>query len=164
LRLSHLSNNQGQVLLRSPFRAAVAAIALFAVTVAAAPADEAARQDAPPAALATCDTADAACGYEAVGVASYYARMLEGRPTATGEPYDHDDLTAAHRTLPLGSLVEVTNPSNGRAIVVRVNDRGPFVRGRLIDLSGASADALDFRDDGITQVRVRYLGRAAPRV
>lgn len=145
-------------------RAALAALALFAMTSAAAPADLPEIADAPSAALATCDENDAACGYEAEGVASYYARMLHGRPTATGEPYNHSALTAAHRTLPLGSLVEVTNTANGRAIIVRVNDRGPFVRGRLIDLSGASADALDFRRAGVADVRVRYLGRAAPRV
>ncbi len=145
-------------------RAALAALALFAMTSAAAPADLPEIADTPSAALATCDENDTACGYEAEGVASYYARMLHGRPTATGEPYNHGALTAAHRTLPLGSLVEVTNTANGRAIIVRVNDRGPFVRGRLIDLSGASADALDFRRAGVADVRVRYLGRAAPRV
>lgn len=150
--------------MRPTFRAALAALALFTMTSAAAPADLPESLDAPSAALATCDALDAACGYEAEGVASYYARMLQGRPTATGEPYNHAAMTAAHRTLPLGSLVEVTNTANGRAIVVRVNDRGPFVRGRLIDLSGASADALDFRSAGVTQVRVRYLGRTAPRV
>lgn len=150
--------------MRPTYRAALAALALFTMTSAAAPADLPQSADAPSTAHATCDALDAACGYEAEGVASYYARMLHGRPTATGEAYDHAALTAAHRTLPLGSLVEVTNTTNGRAIVVRVNDRGPFVRGRLIDLSGASADALNFRQAGVAQVRVRYLGRTAPRV
>jgi rare lipoprotein A len=76
------------------------------------------------------------------GVASYYARSLHGRRTASGERYDHGALTAAHRSLPFGTLVRVVNERNGRAVVVRVNDRGPFVRGRALDLSGAAARRL----------------------
>lgn len=98
------------------------------------------------------------CGFEQTGTASFYAASLNGRPTATGEPYDHGGLTAAHRDLPLGSMVEVTNLTNGRVVLLRVNDRGPFVRGRVLDVSGAAAEELDFRRAGLTEVRVRYLG------
>jgi len=86
------------------------------------------------------------------GVASRYARSLEGRRTASGERYDHDALTAAHRSLPFGTLVRVENERNGQAVVVRINDRGPFVRGRALDLSGAAARRLGFRGTA----RVRY--------
>ncbi|MDX1418570.1 MAG: septal ring lytic transglycosylase RlpA family protein [Rubricoccaceae bacterium] len=86
------------------------------------------------------------------GVASRYARSLHGRRTASGERYDHDGLTAAHRSLPFGTLLRVVNARNGQAAVVRVNDRGPFIRGRSLDLSGAAARRLGFR--GL--VRVRY--------
>lgn len=73
------------------------------------------------------------------GSASYYASKFEGRPTASGERYRGSELTAAHRSLPFGSLVRVTNPTNGRSVTVRINDRGPFTRGRVIDVSRAAA-------------------------
>lgn len=73
------------------------------------------------------------------GVASYYGRKFHGRRTASGETFDMNGLTAAHRTLPFGSKVRVTNPSNGRSVIVRINDRGPFSRNRTIDLSRAAA-------------------------
>lgn len=76
------------------------------------------------------------------GVASYYGRRFHGRQTANGESFDMNQFTAAHRTLPFGSLVRVTNPRNGRSVVVRINDRGPFVRGRTIDLSRAAAEEI----------------------
>jgi peptidoglycan lytic transglycosylase len=98
--------------------------------------------------------------YEAVGVASWYGRKFHGRPTANGELFDMNRLSAAHRTLPLPSLVEVTNLKNGRRIVVRVNDRGPFANNRLIDLSRAAARRLGFEQRGLARVRVRYVGRA----
>lgn len=103
--------------------------------------------------------AEALCGFEQAGVASYYAASLDGLPTAMGERYDHDALTAAHRDLPLGSVIEVTNLANERSVVLRVNDRGPFVRGRVLDVSGAAAEALDFRRAGLAEVRIRYVGR-----
>ena len=78
------------------------------------------------------------------GVASRYARSLHGRRTANGERYNHDALTAAHRSLPFGTYVRVHNDRNGRAVVVRINDRGPFIRGRTLDLSGAAARRLGF--------------------
>lgn len=76
------------------------------------------------------------------GSASYYAAKFDGRRTASGERFDNSAMTAAHRTLPFGSRVRVTNPANGRSVVVRINDRGPFTRGRMIDVSRAAADAL----------------------
>ena len=76
------------------------------------------------------------------GSASYYAAKFNGRRTASGESFDNRAMTAAHRTLPFGSLVRVTNPANGRSVTVRINDRGPFTRGRLIDLSRAAAEEL----------------------
>lgn len=101
--------------------------------------------------------------YDRTGVASWYGDAFHGRPTATGETFDMHALTAAHTTLPLPSLVEVTNLETGQAIQVRVNDRGPFVEDRIIDLSRAAADALGVRRQGLARVRVRYLG-PAPRL
>jgi peptidoglycan lytic transglycosylase len=89
-----------------------------------------------------------------VGVASWYGEYFEGKPTASGEPYDMHDLTAAHPTLPLGTFVKVTNLRNGRAVVVRVNDRGPVVDGRIIDLSYGAARAIQMKGRGIQRVRL----------
>lgn len=96
--------------------------------------------------------------YSETGVASWYGRKFHGQSTATGEPYDMYGMTAAHRTLPLPSYVRVTNLSNRRTVVVRVNDRGPFVKNRIIDLSWTAAKKLDFVDDGHTRVRVDVVG------
>lgn len=101
--------------------------------------------------------------YDEVGMASWYGDAFNGRPTSTGERFDMHELTAAHKTLPLPGLVEVTNLTNGRRIVARVNDRGPFAEGRIIDLSREAADELDMRRQGVARVRVRYLGQA-PRL
>lgn len=89
-----------------------------------------------------------------VGTASWYGEYFEGRATASGEPFHMYDLTAAHPTLPLGSWVRVTNLSNGRRIFVRINDRGPIIPGRIIDLSYSAAQALAFREKGLQQVRL----------
>ena len=78
-----------------------------------------------------------------------------GRPTASGEAYDPNDLTAASRTLPLGTTVEVTNPSNGRSVKVRINDRGPYVRGRSIDLSKRAAEEIGLTEKGVGRVKIR---------
>ena len=102
-------------------------------------------------------------GYDETGQASWYGDQHHGRPTATGELFDQYALTAAHKTLPLPGLVEVTSLANGRTIVVRINDRGPFVDGRIIDLSRGAADALGILQQGVGEVRVRYLG-FAPRL
>ena len=98
--------------------------------------------------------------YEAVGVASWYGRDFHGRPTANGEIFDMNRMSAAHKTLPLPSVVEVTNLENGRRIRVRVNDRGPFAHGRVIDMSRAAARRLGFEQNGLARVRVRYLAPA----
>ena len=99
-------------------------------------------------------TLDTAAGYEATGSASWYGRKFQGRRTSSGEPFDTLKLSAAHPTLPIPSYVEVTNLDNGRRIVVRVNDRGPFHDGRIIDLSYAAAVKLGFADAGTARVRV----------
>ena len=91
------------------------------------------------------------------GIASYYALRFHGRRTASGERYDKDAHTAAHRTHPFGTLVRVTNQENGRTVDVRINDRGPFVRGRIIDLSDAAARDLGMVEEGVVRVRVEVL-------
>ena len=98
--------------------------------------------------------------YEAVGVASWYGDQFNGRRTANGEVFDKTRLSAAHTTLPMPSLVEVKNLENGRKITVRVNDRGPFVDDRLIDLSHAAARELGFENQGLARVKIRYVGPA----
>lgn len=95
--------------------------------------------------------------YEEVGVASWYGRQFHGRQTANGETFDMYQVSAAHRTLPMPSMVEVTNLENGRTLTVRINDRGPFARGRVIDLSKRGAELLGFRTQGTTRVKVRIL-------
>jgi len=89
-----------------------------------------------------------------IGTASWYGQIFDGKPTASGEPYDMYDMTAAHLTLPMGSYVRVTNLRNGKAVVVRVNDRGPIVPGRIIDLSYGVAQALQFKHRGLQRVRL----------
>jgi rare lipoprotein A len=89
-----------------------------------------------------------------VGTASWYGEYFQGKPTASGEPYDMLDFTAAHPTLPLGTFVKVTNLRNGKAVVVRINDRGPVVDGRIIDVSYNAARALGFKQRGLQKVRL----------
>jgi len=89
-----------------------------------------------------------------VGTASWYGKDFHGRETASGEPYDMFRFTAAHMNLPLGTWVRVTNVRNGKSVIVRVNDRGPVVPGRIIDLSYGAAQILDFRARGIARVRL----------
>jgi rare lipoprotein A len=95
-----------------------------------------------------------------IGMASYYGSAFHGRRTANGEVYDMSSISAAHPTMPLPSYVRVTNMNNGRSIIVRVNDRGPYHAGRVMDVSQRVAEALDFRRMGTAQVKVDYLGRA----
>ncbi|WP_394561575.1 septal ring lytic transglycosylase RlpA family protein [Aquipseudomonas alcaligenes] len=111
---------------------------------------------APPAATPTTPAAKPAAkpSYVAKGKASYYAARHHGRRTASGERLSNHDLTAAHRELPFGTRVKVTNLSNGRSVVVRITDRGPHTRGRLIDLSQAAAKQLDMLRAGVAQVRI----------
>jgi len=101
-------------------------------------------------------------GYDETGVASWYGRDFDGKPTANGETYDMHALSAAHKTLPLPTLVRVTNLENGRSVIVRVNDRGPFVKERLIDLSYAAAKELQFDRNGTAHVRVQSLQLPPP--
>ena len=89
-----------------------------------------------------------------VGTASWYGEYFEGKATASGEPYDMFDMTAAHPSLPLGTYVKVTNLRNRRAVIVRINDRGPVVPGRIIDVSYGAAKALNFQGRGIQRVRL----------
>lgn len=98
--------------------------------------------------------------YSAQGTASWYGKAFHGRQTANGEVYDVSGLTAAHKTLPLPSYARVTNLENGRSVIVRVNDRGPFAQDRLIDVSRAAADMLGFRQQGTARVQVDYVGPA----
>ena len=107
---------------------------------------------------------DSSNGFRERGVASWYGRDFHGKPTSSGEIYDMRQMTAAHKTLPLPTWVEVTNLANGRQVIVKVNDRGPFVSGRIIDLSQRAAEELDMIADGTARVQVRALGtpEAAP--
>ena len=102
-----------------------------------------------------------------VGRASWYGTMFQGRKTASGEKFDTNAMTAAHRTLPLGSWVRVTNLKNQRSVVVKINDRGPYARGRVIDLSYAAAAVLGMRGAGVGKVKIEGLtpqeARAAAR-
>ncbi|MCA6120337.1 septal ring lytic transglycosylase RlpA family protein [Bradyrhizobium sp. WSM 1704] len=98
--------------------------------------------------------------YRAEGVASWYGNDFHGRLTANGEVFDMGALTAAHPTLPMPSYARVTNLSNGKSLVVRVNDRGPYHGNRLIDVSNKAAELLEFKGNGVARVRVEYVGRA----
>ncbi len=95
--------------------------------------------------------------FEEVGQASWYGDEFDGKKTANGETYNMQDFTAAHRTLPLPSMVKVTNLNNGKSVIVRVNDRGPFARNRIIDVSQKAAEQLDFKGKGTTNVKVQFL-------
>jgi rare lipoprotein A len=98
--------------------------------------------------------------YDETGIASWYGPTFYGHHTANGEMYDGNQLTAAHKTLPMPVNVRVTNLDNGKSLIVRVNDRGPYARGRIIDLSKRAAELLDVVQTGTARVRVTYLGRA----
>jgi len=89
-----------------------------------------------------------------IGTASWYGETFQGKPTASGEPYEMHDMTAAHLTLPMGSYVKVTNLRNGKSVIVRVNDRGPVVPGRIIDVSYGAAEALQMKGRGLQRVRL----------
>src|SRR5262245_28170255 len=98
--------------------------------------------------------------YDEIGIASWYGPTFHGKASASGETFDENAMTAAHPTLPIPSLVRVTNLENGRSVVVRLNDRGPFVDDRIIDLSRAAGKALDMHGKGTARVRVQYVGPA----
>ena len=88
------------------------------------------------------------------GGASWYGRLFHGRPTSSGEPYDMYAMTAAHKTMPIPSFARVRNPANGREVIVRVNDRGPYVPGRVVDVSYSAANALGMVGKGVTSVKL----------
>lgn len=96
--------------------------------------------------------------YDEKGTASWYGGDLHGQPTASGEPFDMNALTAAHRTLPFGTRIRVTNLENGRVVVLTVNDRGPAVEDRIVDVSRRAAHDLGFPNSGLAPVRVEALG------
>ena len=95
--------------------------------------------------------------YTQTGEASYYSNYLQGKGTSSGDKYHKDSLTAAHMYLPLGTEVEVTNLSNDESVVVTINDRGPYVEGRIIDLSRKAAEELGFIDEGTTKVKIEVV-------
>ncbi len=97
--------------------------------------------------------------YSEVGMASWYGKDFHAKTTANGEKYDMNSLTAAHRTLPLPSIVKVTNLENGRSLVLRVNDRGPYAKGRIIDVSKRASQLLGFHTQGTTKVRVEVMAK-----
>jgi rare lipoprotein A len=102
-------------------------------------------------------------GYTERGLASWYGPGFHGKPAANGEIYDQDAMTAAHRTLPFETVVEVRNRDNGRRVEVRITDRGPFVKGRIIDLSRAAARQLEMIGPGVAQVEIRVLSGGPAR-
>jgi rare lipoprotein A len=101
-------------------------------------------------------------GHELQGLASWYAGKFQGRTTASGEVFDTNLLTAAHKTLPFGTVVRVTHLENGRSVEVRINDRGPFVEGRVIDLSRAAAEAIGMTGEGIAAVELTIVEHPEP--
>jgi rare lipoprotein A len=102
--------------------------------------------------------------YVETGIASWYGPGFHGNETANGEIYDQNDLTAAHRTLPMPSVVRVTNLENGKSIKLRINDRGPFARGRIIDVSKRAAELLEFKQQGTAKVRVEIVEAESRRL
>lgn len=97
-------------------------------------------------------------GAEQRGKASFYAKKFQGRVTSCGEKFNHKELTAAHRSLPFHTMVEITNLANKKSIIVRINDRGPYNRGRLVDLTNAGARKLGFFHAGVANVKMRIVG------
>ena len=135
-------------------------VATGCASVSRGPSGAAARVPAPPTAAPPAPARPSAAGVQ-TGKASWYGDAHQGKKTANGELYDMHTLTAAHRTLPFGTRLRVTNVDNGRSVVVRVNDRGPFASGRLIDVSRAAALDLGVLGAGLFTVRVEILEDAA---
>jgi rare lipoprotein A len=96
-------------------------------------------------------------GYTESGKASYYALKFQSKKTASGELYDKAKKTAAHKILPFGTKVKVTNRKNGKRVIVRINDRGPFVKGRIVDLSGSAFNSIANFDDGVIDVKIEVI-------
>jgi rare lipoprotein A len=134
---------------------------LLLTSVAALPGLGCATGKSRPATAASSDQAKPAggkSGYREKGIASWYGGKFHGRTTASGERYDMNKLTAAHKKLPFGSRVRVTNLDNGRQVEVRITDRGPFVHGRIIDLSREAARRIDMIQVGTARVRIEVIG------
>lgn len=128
---------------------------LLACALAASLAACAAPRPAPaPAPPAPPPVAAPAASFSQSGVASWYGASHNGRRTASGETYDMNDMTAAHRSLPFGSVVRVTREDDGRSVTVRINDRGPYARGRIIDLSAKAARDLGMTERGVARVKI----------
>lgn len=106
-------------------------------------------------------TKHAAHKHYQTGVASYYANKFNGRRTANGEVFSNAKMTAAHRTLPFGTLIEVTNLRNGRSVIVRINDRGPYAHARVVDLSSAAAKKIGMHHSGVARVKIAILNKAS---
>ena len=100
--------------------------------------------------------------FSEIGRVSWYGHWHQGKPTASGERFNMYQMTAAHRTLPLGTIVRVTNPANGKVVKVRINDRGPYVRGRVLDLSAAAAKALGISRQGTAKLRIEAFASDQP--
>ncbi|WP_187262243.1 septal ring lytic transglycosylase RlpA family protein [Pontibacter beigongshangensis] len=116
--------------------------------------------------MASCATRTAQFGqrgYTEEGQASYYSKKLQGRKMANGQPYRHNKLTAAHRTLPFGTRVKVTSLKSNKTVKVTITDRGPFVKGRVIDLSGSAASRLNAVQAGVVPVKVKVIRAASAR-
>lgn len=96
-------------------------------------------------------------GYTESGMASYYAVKFQFKKTASGELYDRSKKTAAHRKLPFGTIVKVTNTKNGKSVIVKINDRGPFVKGRIVDLSGSAFNSIAKLDTGVIEVIIEVI-------
>jgi rare lipoprotein A len=126
----------------------------LAASLAACAAQRPAPQPAPAPTPAVSAPAPAAPTFTQQGVASWYGKSHNGRRTASGETYDMNDLTAAHRTLPFGTVVRVTRLDNGRSVKVRINDRGPYARSRIIDLSAQAAQDIGITENGIARVKI----------
>lgn len=144
-----------------PLRRRLAALAALAVLLLAALSllpgcGRRNRAPAPPAAPSP--------GWTETGIASWYGNPYHGRKTSSGEVFDMNQMTAAHRTLPLGAIVKVTNLDNRRTVAVRINDRGPFVEGRIIDLSRAAAREIGLLGPGIAKVRIELTGYSNPEL
>ncbi|HEY8401878.1 MAG TPA: septal ring lytic transglycosylase RlpA family protein [Cytophagaceae bacterium] len=105
-------------------------------------------------------TTYAQTGYTEQGMASYYHKKFHGRKTASGEKFDFNALTAAHKNLPFQTMVKVTNLANNQSVIVRINDRGPFVKNRIIDLSGKAAKDLGMLTKGVTKVKIEVIGKS----
>jgi rare lipoprotein A len=140
----------------------VVAAALAAGCAHRGPQPVAVPDERPPAGMSGRPAEPVEKGHAEKGLASWYGEPYHGRRTASGEVYDMHRMTAAHRTLPFGTVVEVTRRDTGAEVRVRVNDRGPFVRGRIIDLSWAAAKVIGLDHDGLAPVKVVVVGREEP--